>query len=406
MSSTAITVRGLSKRYRLGASTAGYRTIRESINATLARLTGRGVDRGPTDENEVWALKDVTFSVPSGQVVGIIGRNGAGKSTLLKALSRITAPTEGSIEIDGRVGSLLEVGTGFHPELSGRENIFLNGAILGMSRSEIGRRFDEIVSFSEIERFLDTPVKRYSSGMYMRLAFAVAAHLDPEVLIIDEVLAVGDAAFQQKCIGRMGDVARQGRTVLFVSHNLTAVARLCTSGIMLSGGRLVAQGPVDDVLTKYASLTSLQHQEAKRSGAAIIRETRMAAQRESDADQGLYLDMEFDVDAKDPNIGIDIMIRCGEVGVCFCSSAYYSDLKLQTGFQTLKCTIGPVRLATGQYQIDLKVCKPMVVWLEDHDNVITFTVERDIGGMASSFSLDARRNLGYVIPRQSWTIGS
>ena len=209
---------------------------------------------------EFWALRDVAFEVERGEVVGVIGRNGAGKSTLLKILSRITEPTEGRVEIRGRVASLLEVGTGFHPELTGRENIYLNGAILGMTRAEIRRKFDEIVAFAEVERFLDTPVKRYSSGMYVRLAFAVAAHLEPEILIVDEVLAVGDAEFQKKCLGKMGEVAGEGRTVLFVSHNMASVASLCKKGILLDRGRIIVDSSVADVLSHYSAIA--------RSGAA------------------------------------------------------------------------------------------------------------------------------------------
>ena len=208
----------------------------------------------PRPEEWLWALRNIAFEVERGELVGVIGRNGAGKSTLLKILSRITAPTEGRAEITGRVGSLLEVGTGFHPELSGRENIFLNGAILGMHKVEIVRKFDEIVAFSEIEQFLDTPIKHYSSGMYMRLAFAVAAHLETEILIVDEVLAVGDAEFQKKCLGKMEDVSRGGRTVLFVSHSMPAIQRLCRRGILLSKGRIEFDGPVNDVVERYLSV--------------------------------------------------------------------------------------------------------------------------------------------------------
>ena len=206
-------------------------------------------DRGTADE--FWALKDVSFEVQPGEVIGIIGRNGAGKSTLLKVLSRITEPSEGWIEMRGRVGSLLEVGTGFHPELTGRENIYLNGAILGMSRREIARKFDEIIAFAEIEKFLDTPVKRYSSGMFVRLAFAVASHLEPEILIVDEVLAVGDAAFQKKCLGKMDKVSRTGRTVLFVSHNMAAIKALCHRAILFDAGRVDHDGCVDDAVNRY-----------------------------------------------------------------------------------------------------------------------------------------------------------
>jgi lipopolysaccharide transport system ATP-binding protein len=255
--SPAISVRNVSKRFRLGlGGHRSYRTLRDSLAGGVRAFGRRAVGpfrRHPARPaaNDLWALKDVGFDVRPGEVVGVVGRNGAGKSTLLKLMSRITSPTGGEIELRGRVGSLLEVGTGFHPELTGRENVYLNGSILGMSRREIARKFDEIVAFAEVERFLDTPVKRYSSGMYVRLAFAVAAHLEPEVLLVDEVLAVGDAAFQHKCLGKMGQVSRQGRTILFVSHNMTAVKTLCTRAVLFEGGRLVADGGVDGVVERY-----------------------------------------------------------------------------------------------------------------------------------------------------------
>ncbi|PYN50294.1 MAG: ABC transporter ATP-binding protein, partial [Candidatus Rokuibacteriota bacterium] len=255
MSDVAIRVAGLGKQYQIGGDRKPYKTIRESITDMvldpLRRLRAGLSADALNGEHAFWALKDVSFEVNRGEVVGIIGRNGAGKSTLLKILSRITEPTEGEVEIVGRVGSLLEVGTGFHPELTGRENVYLNGAILGMKRSEIDRRFDEIVAFSEIERFLETPVKHYSSGMYARLAFAVAAHLEPEILLVDEVLAVGDAAFQKKCLGKMGDVAEQGRTVLFVSHNLGAINDLCARSILLNNGQVEIDGAPDKVIRTY-----------------------------------------------------------------------------------------------------------------------------------------------------------
>jgi lipopolysaccharide transport system ATP-binding protein len=250
--STAIRVDGLSKSYRIARALKRqpYRTLQEEVIALPRTLWKRA--RGKSEMLETfWALSDVTFDVKEGEVVGIIGRNGAGKSTLLKILSRITEPTHGRAEIYGRVGALLEVGTGFHPELTGRENIFLSGAILGMRRTEIARRFDEIVSFAEVEQFIDTPTKRYSSGMYTRLAFAVAAHLEPEILLVDEVLAVGDAAFQKKCLGKMEDVAGHGRTVFFVSHNTQAVRQLCTRCILLEHGRIVSDAPTDVALAVY-----------------------------------------------------------------------------------------------------------------------------------------------------------
>jgi len=275
MSDIAISVEHLGKRYRIGSQRAAYKTIRESIIAAAgAPLRWLRGERQAT-KNTFWALSDVSFEVKHSDVIGIIGRNGAGKSTLLKILSRITKPTTGRVELFGRVGSLLEVGTGFHPELTGRENISLNGAILGMKRVEINRKFDEIVNFAEIEKFLDTPVKYYSSGMYVRLAFAVAAHMEPEILLIDEVLAVGDIAFQNKCLRKMGDVASEGRTVLFVSHNMAAIESLCKRGIVLDGGRVNFSGTQTEAIAKYfenfrSQKTSLQDF-TQRAGDGMLR---------------------------------------------------------------------------------------------------------------------------------------
>jgi lipopolysaccharide transport system ATP-binding protein len=256
MSEPAIRADGLGKRYKIGGSTDWHPTLRdviaEQLGRAAARLAGRrGRADAETQEISFWALRDVSFTIAPGEVVGVIGSNGSGKSTLLKILSRITEPTEGYGVVRGRVGSLLEVGTGFHPELTGRENVYLNGVIIGMSRAEVARRFDEIVAFSGVERFIDTPVKRYSSGMYLRLAFSVAAHLEPEILLVDEVLAVGDAEFQKKCLGKIGEVARGGRTVLFVSHNLPALEMLCDRAFHLQEGRLVADGEPRAVVAQY-----------------------------------------------------------------------------------------------------------------------------------------------------------
>jgi lipopolysaccharide transport system ATP-binding protein len=262
MTDVVITVENVSKRYLVGHHSAQQdrnTTLRDVIEREIRNFTRKSIDlvRGRQivqgDEvEEFWALKNVSFEVKQGQIVGVIGRNGAGKSTLLKILSRITEPTDGRVSLRGRVASLLEVGTGFHQELSGRENIFLNGAILGMKQWEIRKKFDEIVAFSEVEKFLDTPVKRYSSGMYVRLAFAVAAHLEPEILIIDEVLAVGDAEFQRKCLGKMSEVARGGRTVLFVSHNHAAIRSLCTHGLLMRGGEALPKSDVSSILDEYS----------------------------------------------------------------------------------------------------------------------------------------------------------
>ncbi|MFC2059493.1 ABC transporter ATP-binding protein [Chloroflexota bacterium] len=264
MSIPIIKVNNISKRYRIGAREQGYKTIRETIMdgisapiRNLAKLRSLTKFKEGYEEDVIWALKDVSFEVNKGEVLGIIGRNGAGKSTLLKILSRITEPTGGFAEIHGRISSLLEVGTGFHPELTGRENVFLNGAILGMRKQEIERKFDDIVGFAEIEKYIDTPVKRFSTGMQVRLAFAVAAHLEPEILLIDEVLAVGDAAFQKKSLGKMEDVARGGRTVLFVSHNMGMINTLCARCILLESGEIVEDGETSSVISKYlANVTS------------------------------------------------------------------------------------------------------------------------------------------------------
>src|SRR5574339_1157828 len=267
---TAISVKNLGKQYKIGAAETKFRynMLRDVLVATfyepirLAKaLVGRSERR--SNKNFVWALKDVSFDVEEGKVLGIVGRNGAGKSTLLKILSRVTEPTEGTVTVRGRVGSLLEVGTGFHPELTGRENIYMNGAILGMRRAEIDKKFDEMVEFSEVTQFIDTPVKRYSSGMYLRLAFAVAAHLEPEILVVDEVLAVGDAEFQKKCLGKMNDVAQQGRTVLFVSHNMSAILRLTQEAIVLNKGQMIKRAPKPEDVDFY--LASGQTESGERS---------------------------------------------------------------------------------------------------------------------------------------------
>jgi lipopolysaccharide transport system ATP-binding protein len=244
-----VKIENLSKRYQIGGLHPGYITLRETLGGLFSAPFKRWRDH---EQNQtIWALKDVNLEVFQGELVGIIGQNGAGKSTLLKVLSRVTKPTTGRVELHGRIGSLLEVGTGFHPDLTGRENIFLNGAILGMTREEIRRKFDEIVAFSEIERFLETPVKRYSSGMYVRLAFSVAAHLEPEILMTDEVLAVGDAAFQQKCLDKMSEIRRHGHTIFFVSHDMSAITRLSKRVVLLQGGRIVSDGPAELVVQKY-----------------------------------------------------------------------------------------------------------------------------------------------------------
>ena len=296
------------------------RAVRGIAVRALELACGRASPGGDSVE-EFWALKDVSFEIRRGEVVGIIGRNGAGKSTLLKILSRITEPTRGRVEIRGRLASLLEVGTGFHPELTGRENIFLNGAILGMTRAEIRKKFDEIVAFAEVERFLDTPVKRYSSGMYVRLAFAVAAHLEPEILVVDEVLAVGDAEFQKKCLGKMQDVAGGGRTVLFVSHQMAAMQNLCNSGILLAGGKVKANGAIQDIVCRYlsesANLAQVSLQDRRdRSGTGEIRMTGVsfkdgAGNRVQSFTSGATAAMEVTLAAPRPRVLRNVRIAFG-----------------------------------------------------------------------------------------------
>ena len=277
----AIQAGGVGKQYRLGRLQGSYDLLSERLSSLFRR------ERDSGGRERFWALDDVSFELEQGETLGIIGRNGAGKSTLLKILSRITPPTRGSVRMRGRVGSLLEVGTGFHPELTGRENMFLNGAILGMRRSEIQRKFDDIVEFAEVERFIDTPVKRYSSGMYVRLAFAVAAHLEPEILVVDEVLAVGDASFQRKCLGKMGEVTREGRTVVFVSHNTGAVENLCRTALVLEQGRVVFSGPVKDGIRVYmtevlSGVTSISLREREdRAGTGAVRLTGFRVEDEA-----------------------------------------------------------------------------------------------------------------------------
>jgi len=301
-----VSVKGLSKRYQIGEH-AGYGSLRDEIvNAVTSPFRWfRQGENSRATSTCLWALDDVSFDVREGEVLGIIGGNGAGKSTLLKILSRITEPTRGEVRIRGRVASLLEVGTGFHPELTGRENVFLNGSLLGMRATEIRDRFDEIVSFSEIEEFIDTPVKRYSSGMYVRLAFAVAAHLEPEILIVDEVLAVGDVAFQKKCLGKMSDVARGGRTVLFVSHNMAAVRKLCSRGVLLEGGKLTYNGPADTAVESYLD----EGEFGEGNGPVHIRQNLSAAHQAGFAIESIALLSKNGEVPRDLKTGDSILLR-------------------------------------------------------------------------------------------------
>ena len=363
--------------------------------------------RAPYDriapDDEFWALKDINFEVQAGECVGIIGRNGAGKSTLLKILSRITEPSTGRAVLRGRVGSLLEVGTGFHPELTGRENIFLNGAILGMRRHEINKRMDEIVAFAEVDEFLDTPVKHYSSGMYMRLAFAVAAHLDPEILIVDEVLAVGDAQFQKKCLGKMSEVASQGRTVLFVSHNLSAVTSLCQSGLYLVKGIGKDFGKIDEIVKNYLEDGNDYRENDNNLVNSKYVKSNPVVQVEYMQNGENFIKIEFEINVMEDGLGLDLTLKSGSTPIAFMSSAYMSELQMRKGSNKIICKIGPIQLAVGEYMFDMKVCKPMVCWVDEINSVAKFSIDKGcLHG--HNFELYSKRNLGFIIPKQEWVL--
>ena len=417
MPNIVINAHGLGKKYLIGHQARRERKILlRDVLTTKSRalfqkatdvLQGRPVIAGD-DVEEFWALKDVDFEITRGDVVGVIGRNGAGKSTLLKVLSRITDPSEGRVEIRGRIASLLEVGTGFHSELTGRENIFLNGSILGMTRREIKRKFDEIVAFSGVEQFLDTPVKRYSSGMYTRLAFAVSAHVEPDILVVDEVLSVGDAAFQEKCLGKMRDMStKEGRTVLFVSHNLTAIASLCRTGILLSRGRASYVGPIDTTIDAYMHQAFAQQEFDGEMADTILKAARLVALDYSTEDscEGVTLTIEFELNSAVEEIGLDLVVRPShsQEPSLFCSSAYFSDLRILGPNASVVCELGPINLALGSYAIDVRVCKPMVSWLEEHHSLLQFQISRQLAARRA-FELSNTRLLGSVIPRQIWTL--
>jgi lipopolysaccharide transport system ATP-binding protein len=374
-----IRAEGLGKKYLIGHAASGgerYTALRDVLvrsarglaRSTRDMLSGRQIVPGDEIE-EFWALDDVNFEICRGEVVGIIGRNGAGKSTLLKVLSRITEPSRGRITIQGRVASLLEVGTGFHPELTGRENIYLNGAILGMTRAEIRRKFDEIVAFAEVERFLDTPVKRYSSGMYVRLAFAVAAHLEPEILIIDEVLAVGDAEFQKKCLGKMQDVAGHGRTVLFVSHNMGAVSTLCTRGLLLAGGRLVYAGTAEAVVERYANAATEEYDVGFPADPKKPSITRVTVDREALTRRSLKVAIAFNspVPLQTPIGGVILRAASGEP-VWGSNGRFHPRTREAKGLSSgiLTCEAPDMPLKPGHYLVSIWLAD----WHTDHDSKI------------------------------------
>jgi lipopolysaccharide transport system ATP-binding protein len=404
MPNSVISIENLSKSYQLGVIGTG--SFRGDFQRWWARQRGNPdpylrvgeTDLGNRQDKTIWALKEINFTVQQGEALGIIGSNGAGKSTLLKILSQVTAPTSGVVKVKGRIASLLEVGTGFHPELTGRENIYLNGAIMGMNRAEVGRKFDEIVDFSGVEKFIDTPVKRYSSGMYVRLAFAVAAHLEPEILVVDEVLAVGDAEFQKKCLGKMGDVAHEGRTILFVSHNMAAVLNLCSTSILLKSGRIEISGPTRMVAEHYmASGITL-------SGEVLFPEppsnfdkpfhfqkvtlVRPNGEVGSQVDlmEGVTIQITYQITRPLKGIKTSFRLR-NATGIYVLSTSDIDKSPLQLlaaervpGLFVARCHISRQFLRPGRYTIDIWAGYPAIRTLEEHFQAIAFEVV-DTGSM-------------------------
>jgi lipopolysaccharide transport system ATP-binding protein len=406
MSDVAIRCDHLSKQYRIGERES-YKALRDVITDAVsspirwARTTlngRRSADSQPSDNGRFWALDDVSFEVKRGEVVGIIGRNGAGKSTLLKILSRITRPTRGRAEIHGRVGSLLEVGTGFHPELTGRENIFLNAAILGMRKTVITKKFDEIVAFAEVEKFIDTPVKRYSSGMYVRLAFAVAAHMEPDILVVDEVLAVGDAQFQRKCLGKMGEVSQnRGCTVLFVSHNMASLLNLCGKGLLLRGGQLEATGSMESVVGDYLAENSDASGEARfseaQSASDEIKLTRIALKNQDgevsgrfDARESITFEVEFASEHKVNNVELVIRIYTAQGTPVFSSmrSPYIPD-PILPGKHVEQFVVPGLFLSPGSFLVYAACFRWGEKLIEEHHNCLRFEVEETGTAMAKYY---------------------
>jgi lipopolysaccharide transport system ATP-binding protein len=413
VSTVAISARGVGKRYRIGVQQR-YKSLRD----TLVAAVKRPFRNGGANPGSFWALDDVSFEVKRGEAIGLIGRNGAGKSTLLKILSRITEPTTGRVEVEGRVGSLLEVGTGFHPELTGRENIFLNGAILGMKRAEIVRKFDEIVAFSEVEKFLDTPVRHYSSGMYTRLAFAVAAHLEPEILVVDEVLAVGDAAFQRKCLGKMSDVTSEGRTVIFVSHNMGAINRLCQSVVWLDKGRIVEQGATGDVVAHYLTNNSVDRGFCEWPDGianAGVDEFKLLAIRihgptgtvTPNVDVRLPFSISFDYRVEKPlsHLRVGFVLATADGTIVF--DSYDSDAKENEasglhgprapGPYQVRCEVPGNLLLFGHYTLSINAGIPGVKNLLYLENALSLTIEQmEVVGDAYA------QPVGVIKPKMKW----
>ena len=417
MSDPIISVHNLGKRFHLGES-ANHDTLRDHLTMGLKKLIGRGGQR-TEKAPEMWALREVSFDIAPGEVIGVVGRNGAGKSTLLKILAQISEPTEGEVRIRGRVASLLEVGTGFHSELTGRENIFLSGAILGMSRAEIVSKFDQIVAFSEVEAFLSTPVKHYSSGMAMRLAFAVAAHLEPEILLIDEVLAVGDAAFQKKCLGKMDEVARGGRTILFVSHNLATVAQLCTRAILLERGRMTGSGSPEEIIQRYTAGSGASNDrswEITPERLATTAKTRITSAEMLTLEgseltllstgDGVILRLGYSIESGQtiPSASFVIRVKSGlgtelfRMGNTPLSGFPIDNL---SGTGTVDLVLPNLHLAAGRYLFDVAVACMGQGFYHDAMDVGSFTVEkRDVYG--SGHAIDHTRGL-CVVPHR-WIV--
>jgi len=419
MSEVAICVERLGKRYRIGARQAQYRTLRESIVGLASRplswmtAASRG-SKQHTAGDSIWALRDVSFEVKQGEVVGIIGRNGAGKSTLLKILSRITKPTEGTAHLTGRVGSLLEVGTGFHPELTGRENVYLNGAILGMRRAEIDRKFDEIVGFAEIERFLDTPVKHYSSGMYVRLAFAVAAHLQSEILLVDEVLAVGDYAFQAKCLGRMEGLAKGGHTVMLVSHNLGAISRLCDRSLLLESGTVRSEGSTQEVIRSY--ITSGREESGEYthppSSSKVISLKRVAITRRDGTptaevryDEDFTVLVEYRITEHIRDCGVWIALQTLDGVMLFTTADYDADPNLlgrrSPGVYRATIPIPSRWLNYGRYSVIVGIVQNTPLVVHERVDALAFSI-LEIGSPSSLHEPNTRR--GVLQPLIEWAM--
>ena len=415
-----IKVERLSKQYRIGGVNNTYSTLRDAL-ATAARAPLQLMRRNRNHEaNTIWALKDVSFEVWPGEVIGIIGRNGAGKSTLLKILSRITEPTSGRLELYGRIASLLEVGTGFHPELTGRENTYLNGAILGMPKSEIKRKFDEIVAFAEIEKFIDTPVKFYSSGMYVRLAFAVAAHLEPEILVLDEVLAVGDTAFQQKCLGKMRDVSSHGRTVLLVSHSMATVGQLCKKTIWINEGRVEEFGPSDVVIQSYLNFQKPVEAEYIRDESRVeqipqvlilgarIRNSENQIVSTIDGKRPFSIEVEYRVTSRTLAwVGFAISTRDGAYVLSAADGDVdaYASIPRDLGVYTSVCYIPEALFNAQDYLLTLYACRTVgggTEILDYLENVIAFGIENPSG--VGAFM--PRRRVGVISPRLEWEMKS